>query len=535
MVTDRIDVSGMDQEIEDSTPDAAPTETELKLRCSVGDLVRVADLPLLVDRRIGVPETGSEVSTYFDTADLTLFRAGMILRVRRKTDGRLIQTIKARAETAGTPETRYEWEWPVAQDGPDLSVLDTINPAIAAAIGRTRNRLNPIFATEITRTTWPIALEPAGSALIMIDEGVVRSGLRTEAISEVELELGTGTAEALCRLAAELAAQVPVTIGVEAKSARGYRLASGTEPGAVKAVRATLNPSMTAASAFRAICGNVVGHLLDNQPCVERTDDPGGLRQMRIAMRRLRALLGLFESFASPSESGWVDHSIRDLGRVFGVARDCDVLTTQLLPDFAATTGNADAAALLTGAIEPLRRDARLRVRAELATSHYTRLVLLLGAWSSGESWRQRIPGARDGLLDQPIGRVAPLLLERQRQSVKRLGRGLTEASIEERHTLRKAMKRLRYGAEFFSSLYPAETAEAYLSRLGRVLDRLGHLNDTAIATGLLGLLPPPRSHDLDEAIRAFDVWLGGRATSAAPKLMESWQRYKRTDPFWEI
>ena len=55
------------------------------------------------------------------------------------------------------------------------------------------------------------------------------------------------------------------------------------------------------------------------------------------------------------------------------------------------------------------------------------------------------------------------------------------EASEEE---LRSAGK-LRYATEFFAPLYPADQADMFLSRLKRLQDVFGYLNDVAMAQDL--------------------------------------------------
>ena len=62
-----------------------------------------------------------EVTTYFDTPDHALAQAGLSLRVRR-TEGKRVQTLKANPKSGVTAD-RAEWEWPVQQDEPDLSLL----------------------------------------------------------------------------------------------------------------------------------------------------------------------------------------------------------------------------------------------------------------------------------------------------------------------------------------------------------------------------------------------------------------------------
>lgn len=69
---------------------------------------------------------------------------------------------------------------------------------------------------------------------------------------------------------------------------------------------------------------------------------------------------------------------------------------------------------------------------------------------------------------------------------MKRRGRHLDDLDPEERHRVRIAAKKLRYGAEFFAPLFPGKKAGKRHGAFGKALsdlqDHLGALND--IATG---------------------------------------------------
>ena len=54
---------------------------------------------------------------------------------------------------------------------------------------------------------------------------------------------------------------------------------------------------------------------------------------------------------------------------------------------------------------------------------------------------------------------------------------------------MRIALKKLRYAAEFFRSLYGDKDVTRYLKRLSALQDDLGHLNDVATAETLMDKL----------------------------------------------
>ena len=73
-------------------------------------------------------------------------------------------------------------------------------------------------------------------------------------------------------------------------------------------------------------------------------------------------------------------------------------------------------------------------------------------------------------------------------------------------HRLRIALKRLRYGLEFFAPLLPRRRLRRYLDGLTAIQDLLGKFNDQAIAVGLIDELC------VEEESRFLLLgWLAGR------------------------
>ena len=56
--------------------------------------------------------------------------------------------------------------------------------------------------------------------------------------------------------------------------------------------------------------------------------------------------------------------------------------------------------------------------------------------------------------LGAPIGEVASDLLDRDLRQVRKRGRCLRQAGVEQRHRLRIALKKLRYSIDFLRSLF---------------------------------------------------------------------------------
>ena len=112
-------MSGNSQTVPENTRD--PKEIELKLEIGPADLARLHAHPLLGD---GTQRTLR--STYYDTPDLVLRKAGVSLRVR-EADGRFMQTIKSPNGHAGL-FNRSEWKQEVK--GRDIDLIAARNTAL---------------------------------------------------------------------------------------------------------------------------------------------------------------------------------------------------------------------------------------------------------------------------------------------------------------------------------------------------------------------------------------------------------------------
>ena len=280
-------------------------EIELKLHVDAGDLAKLRDYPGLASYRAGVPTVQRLVTTYYDTPDHRLASSGLALRVRR-VGRRCIQTVKTReraasGESAGAA-IRREWEWLVAGDRPNLEVLDDIGVggALSAA---DRAEIEPIFTTDIERTRLELDAGAGTRIELALDRGTLTAGAAHHPISELELELLSGSDAGLARLyeiALVLHAGIPLRIGTESEADLGYALLTHHAPKPHKAQPVTFEPKASAAQVFGRIARGCIGHLLDNQHCALNGSDVGGIHQMRVALRRLRAAFGLFGGSLEP-------------------------------------------------------------------------------------------------------------------------------------------------------------------------------------------------------------------------------------------
>lgn len=187
---------------------SAPVEIELKLAIDPAATAALRGHPAIRAIARARPRTAEVVSTYYDTPDCRLQRAGVALRLRR--DGRRwLMTVKGAPLPDGATGVvvRPEFEWPLARPQIDAMRLATTPWRAVFAKAMRKGGLAPGFATTFRRTSVPLAFPDGTTATLAIDLGRLDAPAREgrpatwAGIAEIELELGHGDAARLvdCR------------------------------------------------------------------------------------------------------------------------------------------------------------------------------------------------------------------------------------------------------------------------------------------------------------------------------------------------
>ena len=488
------------------------TEIELKLRVRPEDLRRLSAAPPLARAR-GVTRTLESV--YFDTPDLQLRRSGAVLRVRR--DGkRYIQTLKADGVGAAL-QNREETETPVRGVRPDLERLRRRFPALAA------DELRPIFVSRVRRT-----VRRVNGIEVAFDTGEIRTPEgASEEVSEVELELKSGASRDVFALALRLADSIPFTIETRTKSERGYALAGNKPSGAVHAQPIEFAPEASAGEAIGTIFRRCLDHLTANQGLALDKADPGSIHQMRVALRRTRSALGLLREILPPDERRALAAEAKWLAGILGEVRDLDVFAAETLAPVRAAFPEDAALAALAAAADAERRRTQQALLEAVESPRYTRFVLRLGAFVESGAWES----------EEPAPALAARLLDKRARQARRRGKDFETLDIARRHELRIALKKLRYAAEFFRSLFAAPRARKYLKRLTTLQTGLGRINDLETARRVLEQLvaatPEPDRLALAGAAGRVIGWHAHALAEAEGALAEEWQAFAETRSFW--
>ena len=502
-------------------------EFELKLHLPEGQATAFRREPLLVRHARAPVRVRNLHSIYFDTPERDFSRRGIALRVRR-IDRRWMQTIKL-PETLASAQVHEEIESVVTGALPKLGRgdLERLDRALGVAIDP--RDLQPVFETQIRRTIWALRLEETDIELVY-DRGHVDANGMSEAISEVEIELETGRPLRLYELALKLIDMHPLTIEPRTKAARGYALADLRRPEAEKAAPLALATDMTLREGLAAMIENCLQLYHGNSLVLRHGDDPEGIHQMRVALRRLRALVGACRDVLLPGLFDYLTSELRWLQQQLGPARDWDVFIAETLdPMLRRLPGDGDLPALRTVAMA--RRETAYRHALETIDGRrHCEIMLRIGAMLASEDWL-----AVHG--DAPLGDFARDRLHSRYRRLRRFGRA-DDLSLTELHELRIAAKKMRYMAEFLRSMYSRKVGREFLSALADLQDDLGSINDAVVTEHLLDDAEPLLARDLGEmrAARARSLIAGWQAQRVERDLVQFrkvWNRFRKCPIFW--
>ena len=294
--------------------------------------------------------------------------------------------------------------------------------------------------------------------------------------------------------------------------------------------RARLKRNMTTAEAFAGVAAACLEQIAYHAPLVHQEGGVEDVHRMRVAVRKLRAVLSVFRRTIDGRRLSFED-DLRWLQDKLGAVRDWDVFRAGAVQPIEGESGDV---ALVDESCGMARDYAHLELRIALESARAAAL------WKAMMRWLRSLARGREQgrKLDQPIARYARRELRRRDRKLGKRGRRIAELDEEELHTLRIGAKKLRYAAEFFCDLYTKKRLERVLKRMKDLQDLLGDLNDARTARTLLDRLEPQRA--LGQPAIAFahgDGMIEGavlmRAKAERARVERAWKRYEKAGKPW--
>jgi triphosphatase len=300
---------------------------------------------------------------------------------------------------------------------------------------------------------------------------------------------------------------------------------------AVHATALDLDAGLSGDNALRCIGLACLDQILRNEAAV-RAGVPEGIHQMRVAVRRLRAILAAFGRMLPADQRRSVSQELRWLGDALGPARNLDVFQTALIAPARNAGAQPDGIAALIAAAECRRKAAYAKAIKAIRSTRYARLILRQLRWFDSRAWHE---GAAAQDLRQPIAALAPRILDRRRLVAERRAKGFAAQSAAERHRLRIGLKKLRYATEMLAGIYDADKVRRFTRRLKRLQDDLGDANDVRVGHTIVAELTRSKggARAIGDAGKIVLAWHEDRLARREPRLRRHLDGLLATEPFW--
>ncbi len=289
-----------------------------------------------------------------------------------------------------------------------------------------------------------------------------------------------------------------------------------------------------ASDVFAANMSALLEQMCANQPGALAGKDPEYLHQLRVTVRRLRAMLSLYSRLLRKRQRKAVVCELQWLARALGPARDADVFVTEIWPPLREALGESPRTEALDRVWRRLQRRAAAAAHRALASPRYRRLMLQLERWIGQPSWRDDAGSQRRANQEQPARGFGRVELARRADRVRHVGRALGKLDAKALHRLRIHIKKLRYMMETLSPLFNRVRVKKMLDTLSHLQDILGDLNDITVAEQKIGAaLSADDFVDADQVRERSARWQDLRRKGLKRKLQSAWRAYRRAKPFW--
>jgi len=498
----------------------AKTEFELKLVGAARDVMSAPRLPMLDAIAVGAGAFERLVSTYYDSEEGRLAKAGVSLRVREEAGARAI--VAKRAPKGAGALLRVESERILAS-GEDS--LQTGVSEIDALISAKSGDLRPIARTTTDR--WSRLVEKGGALIEVAAEIGAAQNLierRTAPIAEVELELLKGDAAALFDLAKDLVTATDARLRPSLTTKLERARAAGAAALGKERQRLRIATDASVGDALASALKGVAVSAIDAADAAADMHDSDAGRRLRVALRRFRAAAETFRTALPEGALEGLAAYAKGLARIVGAARDLDVFIESSLT-------LADAGPALRARLEDERARAWRRAAEALSGRDFAffALELLRSAWL--EPWRAAAPGR----LNAPARPYADERLERARNRLLRRAAHIDFDAPTSLHALRVELKRFRYAAQFFRDLYAPEARKPVFAAMTALQDAFGDINDAVVAQAVAEEVVFGSGPEAARVAGFIAGFRGAEAAATAAAIRARWEAFAGAPTYWRL
>jgi inorganic triphosphatase YgiF len=437
--------------------------------------------------------------TLLDTKDRAISDAGYALRIREAGKRRIL-TLKGPPLGQAEVHRREEIEADLDVDALTSEKRRRVSRArwpepiksrVSELVGE--EPLQPLLYDDIHRTTWTVKLAGQVVAELAYDVGAVSANGKSDAINELEIELkGAGSEADLHALGEKFSSLAALEPESRTKLSRGLALLPRLRP----------DPGRRDLHGLaRESIGAALRKYHKREHDARVGEDPEGVHDVRVAVRRLRSALALLEDapgFDANDLKRWRKR-LKELAAALGSVRDLDVQLGRL-------SAYLDEHSELRDGLQPLwDRMAAEREEARVAMLDALDSGKIRDALRTLHGFATEAPGESDDEAPALVRHFAGGAIWRRYEDVLRHECSLPTDSAPALHEIRIACKRLRYALEMFAHAFGAGV-DPLIATLVATQDCLGAHQDCVVARGYLEQL---RADSADErAPEAYDMAL---------------------------
>ena len=504
-------------------------ELELKFTGAPADVAALPQSRLMQAVALGEGRWARLRSVYYDTARGALAKEGVALRVRDKS-GKRIQTVKR--DTAAGAVVREEFETELA-GGSGFPQL-TGDMDIDDLLGAHGNNLIEIAEIRVDRWTQPARF--AGSEFeIAVDLGVARAkgangaAVGETPIAEMEIEYRSGEMSDLFSFGRFVVDNADLRLAARSKLEIARASGAGALYTLEKQKRPVIDDEAPAVEALQAMLAAVAVRIVNVQAPLLDIRAVEGVHQMRVALRRFRAIERTFRPAVDTDALYALTRRARSIAHALGPARDLDVFLDETLPDIFARYQTPPGAAAMRAAAETMRAAAWADAHAIIADKAFTHFLLDLLEAGVIAPWRKDANHRGEG----PLKAFAPAALDKALKRARKAKAAMDRTELAARHPLRIALKKLRYSAQMLGPLFPRDKRKPYMAAISRLQDALGTVNDAVTAQDLAEKTGAGAGPDAMRAAGFVAGYKAAEAEAAAVEIDRAWEIFDKTTPFW--
>lgn len=436
--------------------------------------------------------------TYFDTDDWRIYRAGFALRIRSES-GKAEATLKALHSRSTAVADRREVS--EALQGAESDSITHATGPVGTRVQAVRGThpLQPLFEVHTSRQRYAVHAPNDATPLgeIALDETVIArsQGQPQISIQRVEIEALTDDHESLQTLVKALQTGCSLESAADSKYAQGLKSVGLAPPGAPELAPTRIDASMRMEEIGFANLRRYLSAWHRHEPGARLGDDPEELHDLRVAARRLDAVLRHFGEYL-PATLVRIRPTLKKVMRALGDARDLDIALLEL-DTFDRKLAQTDRLNIKT-LREHLSAE-RVRARAKMlsvldSSAVQKDLDKLSQVLAQPSASLADGPQALQSQVTPTLQAIPALIRTRYKKVRKGADRLTSGSSMEAYHAVRGRVKKLRYALEAVAPVV-GKSANDMLRALRRWQEKLGTQQDADVAGRRLQALAahPPK------------------------------------------